>query len=75
MRCQLDYINNLDIDIGSTFSCKFSKNNNNLHIIACSTENGDIIIQDTFENDLLIANDGTSYTNNYVRGIDIKLTL
>ncbi|XP_025200533.1 denticleless protein homolog B [Melanaphis sacchari] len=38
---------NTNIDIGNTFACKFSRNKNNLHIVGCSTEHGEIIVQNT----------------------------
>lgn len=34
-------------DIGNTFACKFSRNKNNLHVIGCSSEHGEIIIENT----------------------------
>lgn len=34
-------------DVGNTFACKFSKNKNNVHMLACSTEHGEVIIQNT----------------------------
>lgn len=33
--------------IGVVFSCKFSKNLNNTHIMGCSTYYGEIILQNT----------------------------
>lgn len=38
---------NTTFDTGNTFACKFSRNKNNLHIVGCATENGDIIIENT----------------------------
>jgi len=38
---------NTNIDTGNTFACKFSRNKNNLHIVGCATEAGDIIIENT----------------------------
>ncbi|VVC34555.1 Hypothetical protein CINCED_3A012480 [Cinara cedri] len=49
MRCTAYNMNNLETYIGSTFCCKFSKNKNNLHMVACSTDHGEIIIQNTLE--------------------------
>ncbi|XP_026818722.1 denticleless protein homolog B [Rhopalosiphum maidis] len=34
-------------NIGNTFACKFSRNKNNLHIVGCSTEHGEIIVLNT----------------------------
>lgn len=45
-----NHLNNTIIDTGNTFACKFSRNNNNLHVIGCSTEHGAIIIQNTMNN-------------------------
>ncbi|XP_050439010.1 denticleless protein homolog B isoform X2 [Adelges cooleyi] len=36
-------------DIGNTFACRFSRNQNNLHILACSTEHGEIVVQNTIK--------------------------
>lgn len=36
-----------DVNIGNTFACKFSKNRNNLHIMACVTEHGEVVVQNT----------------------------
>lgn len=33
--------------IGQVYTCKFSRNKNNLHVLGFSTENGRIIIQQT----------------------------
>jgi len=44
-------IQNTTIDIGNTFACKFSRYKSNLHIIGCSSEHGDVVIQNTM-NDL-----------------------
>jgi len=41
--------NNTKTDIGNTFACKFSRNKNNLHIIGCSSEHGEIIIKNTLD--------------------------
>lgn len=30
---------------GNIFACKFSRNKNNLHLLGCSTEHGEIVIQ------------------------------
>lgn len=38
---------NTNIDTGNTFACKFSRNKNNLHVVGCATESGDIIIENT----------------------------
>lgn len=41
-------VHNTNIDIGNTFACKFSRNKNNLHIVGCSTELGEIVIENTY---------------------------
>lgn len=43
-----DSVHNTDIDIGNTFACKFSRNKNNLHLVGCSTELGEIVIENTY---------------------------
>jgi len=43
----MDNTYNTNIGIGNTFACKFSRNKNNLHIVGCATESGDIIIENT----------------------------
>jgi len=42
-----DNTHNTSIQTGNTFACKFSRNKNNLHIVGCSTEHGEIIVQNT----------------------------
>ncbi|XP_027844129.2 denticleless protein homolog B isoform X1 [Aphis gossypii] len=44
---RMDNTHNINIDTGNTFACKFSRNKNNLHIVGCATEIGDIIIENT----------------------------
>lgn len=46
-RLKMDNMYNTNIDTGNTFACKFSRNKNNLHIVGCATEAGDIIIENT----------------------------
>lgn len=41
------------VDVGNTFACKFSRNNNNLHVVGCASEYGEIIIQNTADDDCL----------------------
>lgn len=43
-----DLEHNTNIDIGNTFACKFSRNKNNLHMVGCSTELGEMVIENTF---------------------------
>lgn len=42
-----DSIHIANSEIGNTFACKFSRNKNNLHIVGCSSEHGEMIIQNT----------------------------
>lgn len=44
-----DGVHNTNIDIGNTFACKFSRNKNNLHMVGCSTELGEIVIENTYD--------------------------
>ncbi|XP_050527322.1 denticleless protein homolog B isoform X2 [Daktulosphaira vitifoliae] len=51
LECEFDNLTiNQEHNIGNTFACKFSRNRNNLHILACTTEHGEIIIQNTIKN-------------------------
>jgi hypothetical protein len=43
-----------NISIGNTFACKFSRNKNNLHLLGCSTEHGEIIIQPTLTDNQIV---------------------
>lgn len=75
MACQLENLYNLDLSLGSTFCCKFSRNNNNLHVAACSTEKGEIVILNTLKNGLFNFPNGTSDHVNTVKGTDKTLLL
>lgn len=41
-------VHNTNMDIGNTFACKFSRNKNNLHMVGCSSELGEIVIENTY---------------------------
>lgn len=70
MACRLKNWDEVDLSLGSTFSCKFSRNKNNLHVAACSTEKGEILVQNTHENGLLRFTDGLGGGSNTIRGTD-----
>jgi len=44
-----DNTHNTCIYVGDTFACKFSRNKNNLHIVGVSSDQGEIIVQNTID--------------------------
>lgn len=44
------YTHSANSEIGNTFACKFSKNKPNLHVVGCSSEYGNMVIQNTHSN-------------------------
>lgn len=53
----------ISYNLGNTFACKFSKNKNNLHVIACSTERGELVVQNTLMDDTAVKFERSEYKN------------